>query len=535
MSTADRRNLIGLSAVWLLAVLIVNPSGNFPIIDDWSYAYAVRALVTEHRWQLNEWTSVPLGTQVLWGALFTLPAGFSFDALRISTLVLAWTAGIGTYYMLRMAGAAPGPSLAAALTLLFSPVFFALAFTFMTDVPFVAFSVWGIVFTLRAIERNRRADWAAAVASLTAAVLIRHIGVTLAVASGIAIVASGVRHRYQMAAVVALFPAAALLAYNRFVDHLGAPALYHMRDQELASMLMHPFALLRLVQIRAFQSYVYLGLFAVSVAWLARSPRPARPASGAVFGLAALVAIPLAALLIGRRRLPLIGYVLYDAGLNPIFVARGDLWPRAPVVVWIAMTVVAVVSAGVIAAQILRQTRPGWSGADGRRRAVIVLWVTGMLAYLLPVSPLSNFFDRYLLLPLVLLFGLLASLDLWRRDSPRRLTLAFATIALVAIFDVAAVHDFLAYNRARWTAVDDLLAAGVPADRIEGGGEVNGWIAYQPALARRPRWWDMSVAAPDALLSLGPVDGYQVKTAYPFSRWIGSGPGFVNVLTPTGR
>ena len=347
--------------------------------------------------------------------------------------------------------------------------------------------------------------------------------------------ASGVKRRYQMAAVAALLPAAALLAYNAFLDRIGAPALYHLRDQELATMVTRPVALLRLMQIRAFQSYVYLGLFACSVAWLAQPPRGTRPSRGAVVGLAALVAVPLAALVLGRRRLPLIGYVLHDAGLNPIFVARWDLWPSAPAGVWIAITIAAAVSAGVITWQILCHARGAWASANTRRRALIVLSVTGLLVYLVPASVLSNFFDRYLLLPLVLLFSLLALLGLWQRDSRRRLTLAFALIAMVAIFDVAAVRDFLAYNRARWTAVQDLLAAGVPADRIDGGGEVNGWIAYQPALARGSRWWDLSVAAPDALLSLGPVDGYRVAAKYPFPRWIGSSPGFVNVLTPTSR
>jgi hypothetical protein len=66
--------------------------GNFPLNDDWSYGQAVQNLVSSHQYRLTNWTSMPLLTQVLWGTLFSLPAGFSFTALRFSTLFLSLTA-----------------------------------------------------------------------------------------------------------------------------------------------------------------------------------------------------------------------------------------------------------------------------------------------------------------------------------------------------------------------------------------------------------------------------------------------------------
>ena len=78
-----------LLAVWILAVLAVDPVGNFALNDDWAYASAVRMLVEQGELRLSGWTAANLITQLLWGALFCLPFGFSFTALRISTLVLA--------------------------------------------------------------------------------------------------------------------------------------------------------------------------------------------------------------------------------------------------------------------------------------------------------------------------------------------------------------------------------------------------------------------------------------------------------------
>src|SRR5712692_3184073 len=65
--------VITVSCVWLLMVLLVNPAGEFPLNDDWSYSRAVQSLVEHGRLELTGFTSMPLIAQVLWGALFSLP------------------------------------------------------------------------------------------------------------------------------------------------------------------------------------------------------------------------------------------------------------------------------------------------------------------------------------------------------------------------------------------------------------------------------------------------------------------------------
>jgi hypothetical protein len=124
LNLSDRGARVVLTAAWALAIALVHPAGNFPINDDWSYADTVRRLVQHGEWQLNPWTSMPLGTQVLWGWLFSQPAGFSFTALRISTVVLAWAATLGSYAFLRLAGAMPVIALCGAATVAVCPVVF---------------------------------------------------------------------------------------------------------------------------------------------------------------------------------------------------------------------------------------------------------------------------------------------------------------------------------------------------------------------------------------------------------------------------
>ena len=92
---------LALLGLWLAIAALVDPRGDFPLGDDWSYARPVQSLVEQGRLRFTEWTSMTLLAQVYWGALFCLPAGFSFTALRISTLVLGYLGIWATWALLR--------------------------------------------------------------------------------------------------------------------------------------------------------------------------------------------------------------------------------------------------------------------------------------------------------------------------------------------------------------------------------------------------------------------------------------------------
>src|SRR5262245_48191273 len=92
-------DLMLLSCMWVLGILVVNPLGDFPLNDDWVYGLTVKHSIEQREFQPGLWASAPLLTNVLWGALFTIPHGFSFTALRFSTLTLS-LGGILCLYLL---------------------------------------------------------------------------------------------------------------------------------------------------------------------------------------------------------------------------------------------------------------------------------------------------------------------------------------------------------------------------------------------------------------------------------------------------
>lgn len=92
-----------LAVIWLLLSAAVHPLGDFLLNDDWSFGRPVAELVEEGRFELTGWMSMTFVVQLLWGALFCLPAGFSFTALRLSSLSAGLIGVLATYLVVREA------------------------------------------------------------------------------------------------------------------------------------------------------------------------------------------------------------------------------------------------------------------------------------------------------------------------------------------------------------------------------------------------------------------------------------------------
>jgi hypothetical protein len=91
-----RREWPGLLPALVVAAvaLAVPPTGEFPCNDDWDYHGAVGELLAYREIRFTDWPSASLIAQLVWGAGFSLAFGFSYFALRLSTLTAAAIAGM---------------------------------------------------------------------------------------------------------------------------------------------------------------------------------------------------------------------------------------------------------------------------------------------------------------------------------------------------------------------------------------------------------------------------------------------------------
>lgn len=541
-----------LSCVWILMVFLVNPIGEFPLNDAWSYSKSVSLLVNKSRLHFTGWVSVPLIAQVFWGALFCLPFGFSFTALRLSTLVLGLIGILATYSLLKEAGANQAIAFLGALTVATNPLYFELSNTFMTDVPFLGLTLLSFLLLIRGIRRERNIDLLLGTLVSCAAVLIRQSGIVIPLAFGVGYLAKNGVNRKTLG--VALFTIAlvvgTLIGYQLWLQTtLGLPASYHAPYKQLLTSLKRPMLLVILSFVKnGTITLIYLGLFLlpflIILALYKREPFSNKVGFVSLLILSCFLLTAIRVSVWKNRLMPLLtqeGNILIDFGLGPltlrdVFLLRLPHFPTAPKALWLVITI-----GGIIGAMMLLwHLSPAVTHLSIRRKKAhskndkwfIRLVVSACVFYFIPLG-IAGFFDRYLILLLPLLMSAIVaargSVSL-HRSCPSNLT-AVALLTVYAGFSMGATHDYLSWNRARWKALSYLTEeAHVPYKNIDGGFEFNGWYGYDSEYQRsydKSWWW---VVNDDYVISFGPITSYEVKKSYPYQRWIPPGQGKISIL-----
>jgi hypothetical protein len=95
-------------------------------------------------------------------------------------------------------------------------------------------------------------------------------------------------------------------------------------------------------------------------------------------------------------------------------------------------------------------------------------------------------------------------------------------------------RDYLAWNRLRWVALNELTQyRRVPPADIDGGFEFNGLYLYDPAWndvgtnEGRSWWW---VKGDTYQVSFGPIAEYNAVREYTYYRWLPPGSQRIMVL-----
>ena len=170
--------------LWLTLILIfciseclVNPIGNFPLNDDWSYGKPALLLYKTGKVDIGGFPAMTLLTHLSWGVLFAKLFGFSFTVLRFSTLVSSL---IGVMVLNKLITLMIGNKLTAfilCLTLLFNPIYFNLSNTYMTDVNFNTVLIITCYFSFVFFTTRSKTAFMLVFIFSTALVLIRQFGI----------------------------------------------------------------------------------------------------------------------------------------------------------------------------------------------------------------------------------------------------------------------------------------------------------------------------------------------------------------------
>jgi hypothetical protein len=563
-----------MAVIWLIFIFATNPSGSFPLNDDWNYARTVKSLTEEHSFLITEWSLAASLTQTLIGYLICLLFGFSFEALRTATAIFGFLAAVCAYAICLKTGAPRAICVLLALVLCGNPLFFNLSLTFMTDVPFLALAgaLLLIFWRLLATNTDKRTMLLTAASLLSAALcLLRQMGLILPVSFAIAYllhlkansatldgarpqanvrklclsVASGLAPLFCSALAVTFFQ----LWLGREYGTLYSYKVEQFYLQQLFSK--GPLFVLLTSAAHAISAFIYLGLFtlpAMPVVYprLLSSIQDNRHRLFVV-ALAVELAFCLGlGLHFSGLVMPLADNVFYDFGLGPLLLpfagsTSTNGWPRAPRGAMVAIGLIGAVGAGLLLSFIGELIFRSFKQAPIPGQEVIRRFISLCLIAVslhLAIVCVRGFFDRYLLFTLFLLLPLLAAGA--AQNVPVQLKAAIRTEwvtvlllwAPLAFFSVAGTHDYFSWNRARWQALHKLTTEqGISAMDIDGGLEFNGWLSYEPRYRKTAVVFSPSMTHNNAYaISLAPATGFKIVERYRFQRWLPASLGEIMVL-----
>lgn len=536
----DRTNILVIITIWFLMLVIVNPLGDFPLNDDWVYGLVVKSALETGNFRPIPYSNANFFSQAFWGILFCLPYGFSFTALRFSTLTLGLIGVLVTYRLLREVSINLKISLLGALLIAVNPIYFTLSNTFMTDVPFFTLTVLSFFFLIRGLKKDSTIEIITGIILSYIAILIRQVGLVILIAFGIVFLFKrglNIKNLFKgftpalLGVSIQIFYQKWLYIteeisglqnpfYSDFLKNLsgGLSMIYHPRKNILIALLyiglfLFPFIIIFSFNILRYSQQKKLISSALAVFFIA------------VFSI----------FIWKYGNMPVLDNIINDFGVGPLTLRDTFIldtnYPSIPLalkVFWAVMTGISIVGAvlllGYLFLAVLQVFNQKAVSDPVNGKWLILLIISAIFIYLFIIQTISIIFDRYFL-PLFPLFMLIASFSVIKfyqiKISNRINFFAFMMVLIYGIFTIGASHDYLLWNRSRWQALNDLMQEDhILPSHIDGGYEFNGWYLYDSNYKEKPGksyWW---VDNDEYIISSGPLAGYKEIKQYSFRRWL---------------
>ncbi|MDP2363390.1 MAG: glycosyltransferase family 39 protein [Ignavibacteria bacterium] len=532
-----RKDLLVVSIIivcWISLILLSDVRGNFPLNDDWSYAYSAKTFSEEGRIELTGWASMPIVTQIFWGSLFCSFGGFSFEALRLSTIVLSIIGIIFCYLIFNESTKRLYLKFVSTCLIAINPIYFLLSSTFMTDIPFFTLSLISTFLFLRFFKTENKYLFLIGFLFIVAASFIRQIGVLVLLSFALTYSLNknnSLQKKIYLILSVLILILLLFLSQYLIKSAVDNPLVNNHRTDKLldAFSIVNIFGLIPLLKNSVF-ALIYIGLFIFpfltnhSFILIKKYSFTKSKFYLTIFTFSVIILIPLITF---NKLLPLRPNILWKYGLGPATLKDVDILElshidQIPQTILILLTLAGIIGAVLIISTIFLHFKENkFKEQIYSDRPSVFIFITVCLTLI--ILCLSNFYDRYLLqmLPLVIFLVLKTySKEIAARNHFAE-KFSYLILALITLFTVYETQNYFSWNRCRWESIkyltDDLK---INADNIDGGFEFNGWIGYDPKYipTESKSWWWVKDDA--YLVSFGELENYTVIKKFEYHSFL---------------
>jgi hypothetical protein len=484
------RNGIICASLTAASLLASWPFAEMGFVDDWSYVKTAFVFARTGHIVYNGWATAMLGWAIPWAALFIKLFGFSFTAVRLSTLPLAMLSVYLLHASLVRFGITARNAIVGALTLGLSPLFLPLAASYMTDIACLFCILLCLYLCQRALAAHSDR---ATILWLACAALTNIAGGTVRQIAWLGTLVMVPSTAWVLRRRAGVKRTASLLWIGSVLSVLACMRWFERQPYALPEKIAQgpvTGAMLGHMLAELLKALLCLALvtFPILAAWIPIQRSLSRSALTRIACI--LVAMGAVSIVLGNRGslehrvMPWLGHVI---GTLSIFSSTGEMLGSRPVTLTLPMRVglslvVMAAMLTLVEQMLAKPRRRNFSRAASLHEA---LWILGPFAisyvvFLLPRALYSVVYDRYLLglMPLAIIMLLL----LHQRWVAERLpAVTVAALSLFALYAIAGTHDWFALNRARVAGVAEIHASGLPATSIQGGFDYDGWTQIEAA------------------------------------------------------
>ena len=559
--------LLLVCVVYFASIALISLKGEFPIGDDFIYNAAVRETLAAGSLKLN-WSAQACYLHILIGAIICKLFGFSYSVLRIDNVFWTFVGMFGMYLSVRTVGLAPRLSAAFAATYLFNPIIYWLSFTYMTDAMSLSLTNWFIYLSLLGLRQKSLLNLAQGTLSLMTSLASRLFTAIFMVPAALAALLNWRSGKASWAVLV-------LSIIGPLSLVIGLPALFRITDPVMASvslvtmqmdmsnfmilMAHHPLQMGWKVLVALGQLAIYEGPFCAPIIFVllyyhlkknSKLPRIAWLSATAI--ITATIAT-----LVGHNEklMPFTSNILYPPWTSiPAVIGFPHSWYHE---YWAGITAVCTILGfayicvcvefawRTLSALFNRASKIARSGAGVAtmqtilKRDLIAISSLAATYSFVALVIVAHDNDRYysmVIAPALIVFAIV-----WRKlriKGATPLAILVVSLCLIAAYSIASVHDSMSSYRARWQAINDLLASGVNSKQLDGGWEFNmmqtpeliktmhpipgGWKIEESDRGTPPlnkvRWWP--TVNDEYVISQVECEGYTVIKRYSYRNWV---------------
>jgi len=533
--SSDIKIISAIILFWIVLVLLVNVRGNFPLNDDWSYSYSVKTLVEDGKLELTGWISMPVISQIYWGSLFCSIGDFSFEILRLSTLVLSVVGIFFCYLIFSEVTNSLFLKFLATSLIAINPIYFLLSATFMTDIPFFTFSTISIYFFIKYFKDQRILYLFLSIATIFIASFIRQIGIVVLVAFALTNFFqkdnSLFKKIYPFIFVIILMTAFYVFQFL-VKSSIDDPMISNTRMGHFFNSFskQNIFGLIPLIK-NIFFAFIYIGLFLLPFLIyhsyvMVKSYNFSHKTIIIIFYFS-LTIVSLFLLITFNKLLPLRSNILWAYGLGPATLKDVDILGlnhlnQIPQLVWILLTAIGIAGLILIGFTFYYSIKIAIVAQFfSSNKQVTFVFISTILTLIF--IGLADFYDRYIIQVLPgILFLLLSTYQ--NKPTIRNNFLQWVSVSLIvmiALFTIYETHNYFSWNRCRWKTIDYLTKElKISSDKIDGGFEFNAWNFYDPnykITSDKSWWW---VQDDEYLIAFGKLPDYSVYKEFNYDSFL---------------